>query len=261
MLRRCLERLTRRLVFRRQLPGEFDDAALYVSPAAGLRFIFTPMARIDPPLLTAAHNLVKTGDVIWDIGANIGLFALAAAVRSGRLGRVIAFEPDVWLVQLLRRTSAAQPAKNAPITVVPVAVASEVSLRSFSIASRSRACNALMEYGNSQMGEVEEQQVVAAFNLDWLLTRLPIPDVIKIDVEGAELEVLRNQSRILNQVRPVIICEVGSQSSDEITRLLTGASYSLFDGEKPSRAPQIVDRATWSTIAIPEEKRHRLEDC
>ena len=182
---------------------------------SGLRFIFRPMARIDPPLLMAAHKLVKTGDVIWDIGANIGLFAVAAAVRSGNRGKVIAFEPDVWLVQLLRRTSAAQPAKNAPITVVPVAVASGVSLRDFSIAVRSRACNALVEYGNTQMGGVEEQQVVAAFNLDWLLTRLPIPDLIKIDVEGAELEVLRNQSRILNQVRPVIICEVGSQSSEE----------------------------------------------
>jgi FkbM family methyltransferase len=249
------------LVLRRQLPGTFDNAALYVSPAAGLRFIFSPMARIDPPLLMAAYKLIKAGDVIWDIGANIGLFALAAAVRSGKRGTVIAFEPDVWLVQLLRRTSAAQPAQNAPITVVPVAVASEIALRRFSIAARSRACNALEEYGNSQMGGVEEQQVVAAFNLDWLLTKLPIPDVIKIDVEGAELEVLRNQSRILNQVRPVIICEVASQSSDEITRLLTGASYRLFDGGKPLRKPQIVDRATWSTIAIPEEKRHRLEDC
>ena len=199
--------------------------------------------------------------MIWDIGANIGLFALAAAVRSGERGKVIAFEPDVWLVQLLRRTSAAQPAKNAPITVVPVAVASEVSLRGFSIAARSRACNTLVEYGNSQMGGVEQQQVVASFNLDWLLTRLPIPDVIKIDVEGAELEVLRNQSRMLNQVRPVIICEVGSQSSDEITRLLTCASYHLFDGRKSLEDLQIVDHATWSTIAIPEEKRHRFDEC
>ena len=111
------------------------------------------------------------------------------------------------------------------------------------------------------MGGLEEQQVVAAFNLDWLLTRLPIPDVIKIDVEGAELEVLRNQSRMLNQVRPVIICEVGRSRVTKLRELLTCASYRLFDGQKPLRKLQIVDRATWSTIAIPEEKRHRLEDC
>src|ERR1700730_19278489 len=40
------------------------------------------MAEIDPSLLRRAADLVRRGDVIWDIGANIGLFALAAAVRS-----------------------------------------------------------------------------------------------------------------------------------------------------------------------------------
>jgi len=107
--RRILERLTRHLVYRRRLPAEFGNAALYVSPAAGLRFLFTPTSRIDPPLLLAAHKLIKRGDVVWDIGANIGLFALAAAVCADGQGEVIAFEPDTWLVQLLRRTSAVQP--------------------------------------------------------------------------------------------------------------------------------------------------------
>jgi hypothetical protein len=107
-IRRVIERLTKRLVFRRRLPAAFGSAALYVSPAAGLRFLFRPMSRIDPPLLLAAHKLVKKDDVIWDIGANIGLFSLAAAVCAGDQGEVIAFEPDTWLVQLLRRTSAVQ---------------------------------------------------------------------------------------------------------------------------------------------------------
>jgi len=108
------------------------------------------------------------------------------------------------------------------------------------------------------MGGLEEHHVVAAFNLDWLLSKLPMPDIIKIDVEGAELEVLSNQVRMLNEVRPLIVCEVGSNTTDEITKLLTSASYRLFDGEKPLMNAQIVNRATWSTIAIPEEKRHRL---
>jgi FkbM family methyltransferase len=171
---------------------------------------------------------------------------------------VIAFEPDAWIAQLLRRTSGAQPIAHARITVAPIAVASEVSLRSFSIAVRSRASNALSEYGSTQMGGVEEQHVVAAFNLDWLLSKLPIPDIIKIDVEGAELEVLSKQVRMLNEVRPVIVCEVGTNTADEITELLKSVSYCLFDGEKPLTNAQVVNRATWSTIAIPEEKKHRL---
>jgi FkbM family methyltransferase len=219
------------------------------------------MASIDPPLLMAAHKLVRAGDVIWDIGANIGLFSLAAAVCAGNRGEVVAFEPDVWLVQLLRRTSAVQPAAHARITVVPVAVACEISLRHFSIAVRSRASNALAGYGSSQMGGIEEQHIVATFNLDWLLATFRKPNVVKIDVEGAELEVLRNQHRILNEVRPVIICEVGSETADEITEVLTSASYCLFDGEKPLDKAQIINRATWSTIAIPEEKTGNFETC
>jgi Methyltransferase FkbM domain len=117
----------------------------------------------------------------------------------------------------------------------PLEASSEISLRQFSIATRSRASNALAEYGSSQMGGVQEQQMVAAFNLDWLVKKLPRPNIIKIDVEGAELEVLRGQPYMLNEVRPVILCEVGSQSADQITRILTSASYRLLDGERAER--------------------------
>jgi FkbM family methyltransferase len=170
-----------------QLPGD--------GPAAGLRYVFRPMANIGPLLSMAARTLVKRDDVIWDIGANVGLFSLAATVCAGDQGQVIAFEPDAWIAQLLRRTSRAQPIHNARITVVPVAVASEISLRSFSITVRSRASNALSEYGLTQMGGVKEQDLVSAFNLDWLLSNLPTSDIIKIDGEGAELEVQSNQVR------------------------------------------------------------------
>src|SRR5262249_25008297 len=161
----------------------------------------------------------------------------------GGSGLVIAFEPDIWLVQLLRRTNSVQPSTNARINVIAAAVASENALRSFSIAVRARAFNALAEYGRIQPGGEEESHMVAAFNLDWLLTKLPTPNVIKIDVEGAELEVLRHQSRLLDHVRPVIICEVGSEAADEVAEILTSASYRLFDGEKQLDPSQRVQFA------------------
>ena len=43
------------------------------------------------------HEMVRPGDVVWDIGANVGLFAFAAANRAGSSGQVIAVEPDLWL--------------------------------------------------------------------------------------------------------------------------------------------------------------------
>jgi len=51
VFRRILERSMRWLVFRRRLPAAFENAVLYVSPAAGLRYVFRPMANVDPPVV------------------------------------------------------------------------------------------------------------------------------------------------------------------------------------------------------------------
>jgi hypothetical protein len=143
-MRQTIERLTRNLVYRRKLPAQFGRAILYASPSAGLAYLFKSVSDIDPPLLKLVDELVKPQDVIWDIGANLGLFTLCAAVRSGEGGAVFAFEPNVWLVRPLRKTSRIHPSSYAPVTIIPVAVASNVSLRNFSIASRARASNALL---------------------------------------------------------------------------------------------------------------------
>ena len=212
------------------------------------------MRSIDPALLACAEQFVRPGDVVWDVGANVGLFSAAAAVRAGANGRVIAFEPDVELVRLLRRSSENWDPSMAPMSALPVAVASESGVRAFNIAGRSRASNALAEYGHSEMGGVAQRQLVPAFNLDRLLTQLPPPQLIKIDVEGAEIEVVAGQDQMLNHVRPVFICEVASRNSAAITAIFVSMSYRLYNGEKQFVAHQPVERASWSTVAIPQEK-------
>ena len=256
-LRSWAERLTRSLWFKRRLPPPFDSASIYVSPSAGLGYAFKSMASIDPLLLRCAETFVRPGDTVWDIGANVGLFAVAAAARAGAQGQIVAFEPDVWLAQLLRRTNEIRPSSSAPMTIVPAAVAKDIAIRDFAMAARARSSNALAEYGGSQMGGVTKRHSVPAFNLDWLLTQLPAPNLIKIDVEGAELEVLRGQSLMLEKVRPVILCEVGSANADAITALLTAARYRLYDGERPLEPNNSIDHAAWSTVALPVEHSDR----
>jgi FkbM family methyltransferase len=253
-----LERTTRNWVFRRNLGPDFGNAPLFVTPSAGLKYLLKPRSRIDPSLLRCARELVRAGDVVWDIGANIGLFTFAAAARAGKDGKVVAVEPDAWIVQLLRRSCAIQAPSSSSVTVVPVAVGSDVSLRYFSIAVRSRASNALVGYGNTQMGGEAERQLVVTVNLDWLLTWLPAPNMIKIDVEGAELEVLKDQSRMLTEIRPIILCEVGSKNAEAIGGILKNSSYVLFDGEKTLVNAQPSNRAPWSTVAVPNEALLRL---
>jgi FkbM family methyltransferase len=253
-IREAIERATQSLVYWRRLPAEFHRAPLLVSPSAGLKYLFKRMNSIDPPLLRNARELVRSGDIVWDIGANIGLFTFAAASMAGSKGAVVAFEPDTWLISLLARSRRAQPEQSGAVTIVPAAVASDISLRRFRLASRSRASNALSGYGHSQIGTVREECTVPTFNLDWLLETLPMPRIIKCDVEGAEVEVFRDQHKMLTEVRPIIICEVCGEAEAEIARVLTGADYRLFDGEKSIVGQVERKQASWSTLAIPAEQ-------
>ena len=110
-----------------------------------------------------------------------------SSLGSGRRRSGISVQTLVYFRRL--------PAAHARITVVPIAMASDISLRRPRLESVQRPVA-------SQMGGVEEQHLVATFNLDWLLARFRTPNIVKIDAEGAEREVLRNQHRILNEVRP-----------------------------------------------------------
>lgn len=257
--RLIVERMTRSLVYRRHLPPEDGGAPVFVSPSAGLRYLFRPMRQVDPRLLANARTLVQPNDVVWDIGANIGLFAIAAAARAGRGGQVVAFEPDTWLVELLARSVALQPPASAPILVVPVAVAAAVALRRFLIARRSRASNALAGHGHSQAGGVAETRMVPTFPLDWLLDHLPAPSVVKCDVEGAEAEVFRGQTALLTKIRPTILCEVGEPAAEAVTEIFRVSGYRLFDGDAEAGRLAATQRATWNTIAIPEEKVEKVD--
>ena len=223
---------------------------MYVSGSAGLKYLLRPMDRVDPTLCSLARELVQPRHVVWDVGANIGLFAFSAAHYAGVDGRVIAFEPDAWLVQLLRRSTGLQPPSSAPVQVVPVAVAASCDLRTFNLASRSRATNYLAGYGSTEAGSIREVQTVAAVSIDWLADRLPPPDVLKIDVEGAELEVLTGAARLLETRRPRIVCEVSAPRSPGVTALLHGYGYRLYDGEVPSAHRKPLPEAPWNTVAI-----------
>lgn len=251
MLRSLVERATRSLRFRRRLPAAFGRIPIWVSPSAGLRYLFRGMSDIDPVILRLVLEFIATDSVVWDVGANVGLFSFTAAFKAGPRGLVVALEPDLLLVQLLRRSSRIQPPASAPVRVIPVAVAESVDLRNFCIASRARSTNFLSGYGTTQTGGTAEEQITLTVTLDWLAERFPLPDILKIDVEGAELEVLRGAKSLFQRKRPVVLCEVGSESSPDVTAFLSSLGYQIFDGEVPKERREVLCSAPWCTVAVP----------
>jgi len=252
VIRSLLERLSRGRVLRRKLPPEHGRHALYVSPDAAMKLWKRDLGAADPFLLKIAAGLVKPGMTVWDVGANVGIFAFAAAFAAGPSGRVLAVEADGWLAELLRRSAREAPPSYAPVEILATAVADAPGTVELCIARRGRAGNHLSSVpGSTQTGGVREVLRVPAVTLDGLLDRSPAPQVLKIDTEGAELLCLRGAGRLLREVRPVVLCEIGEENAREAGDLLRGYGYKLFDAASFPDGPPI-DQPAWNTLALPD---------
>ena len=234
------------------MPPPFGTQKIYVSTEGGLRY-GGPLGRVDPTLLNAASQLVHPGMRVWDIGANLGLFAVAAGARVGRSGSVVAVEPDPWLARILQRTTALN---GTGVRVIQAAVASSPGPREFVIANRSRSTNYLLGYGTTQTGGVRSTLSVATTTLDLLADECGLPDLIKIDVEGAEAEVLAGAAHVLAS-RPTLIIEVADENADVIGDTLRTFGYVFTDLD----TNEPVQRPTPNTLArVAEPERNETPD-
>ena len=246
MIRRLAERLARGRILRRTILVAGQRVPIYISPDAQLKYLKPGARAFDADLLVLAEQHLSADAVVWDVGANVGTFAVAAAAVAQR-GQVFAIEADIWLAGLLRRT-AAEPAYGGRIQVVPCAVAATAGVARFVIAARGRASNALeISGGRSQMGGVREVVLVPTLSLDTLLESLPAPTFVKIDVEGAELAVLEGAARLLREVRPKVYIEVDESLAEEVYARFADHGYDALD-PTDSRP---IERCIENTLFVP----------
>jgi len=77
--RRWVERLSRGWTYRRRLPTPFESVKIWVTPDACLAYLKPGRGWCDSELLDMADRHITPGSTVWDIGANVGIFAAAAA--------------------------------------------------------------------------------------------------------------------------------------------------------------------------------------
>lgn len=253
VIRQAAERVLGPLVFNRRLPQSSGNGLIRVSTRiGGLKFLFRSSDQWDPELLSIAKSMVSPGDHVWDVGANVGLFAAAAAFHSGVKGSVLAIEADLDVIALLQETARKSTTDRASITVLPVAISDTQSVLSFAIARRARAANSIAGFGSTQTGGVSEVRTLPSMSLDSLLEHFPKPNLLKIDVEGAELLVLAGARKVLEEIQPKIYCEVAASTRDAACASLAALGYTLYDGEGYGQGRRnAVSDTTCNIVAIP----------
>ncbi len=144
-------------------------------------------------------ELLRAGSTFWDVGAHVGFFTLLASRLVGERGHVQAFEP---LDANRARLDAALDLNGARnVTVHGCAVAARSGERMIYAHGASNMWTLVRERGEHESVRVECQ------SLDELAGAVGPPDLIKIDVEGAEVEALRGGRELLEQYRPALILE------------------------------------------------------
>ena len=202
--------LQRRLVSH-VLAGEPFIHAINAGPAAGLRFEVTlPMDKAiwagtcEPLFAAAIADGVKQGDVCYDIGGYRGYMTGVMALAGA--SRVIVFEPLPENQAALRRLCALNPQLTIELQSFAVGDSDgTIELKVMPDASMGKLVTSSFQAGVPFAAVID----VTIRRLDTLVAsrEIPPPNLIKIDVEGAEMDVLRGAAQVLRASRPRIFLE------------------------------------------------------
>ena len=179
----------------------------------------------------------KSGDVVIDVGAHTGWYAIQCARQVGTTGRVIALEPDLSNREQLERNLALNGIQGCKI--VPLAAWSESGSIRWSSGDVSVWHRIDEEHGSGTMQTISLDEIasqLALSRVDW----------IKFDIEGAETKALEGARHILEEFRPALFIEI-HQTLQPVKSVLGALGYSVekaeFD-EAPDRHGWILARAT-----------------
>ena len=162
------------------------------------------------------ERLVQPGQVIFDIGANVGYYTLLASILTGVTGKVVAFEPLPQNVYYLKEHLRLNHVQN--VDIIEGAVAEHGGQVSFAQGQSNS------EGHIAEKGELH----VKTYGLDELFEAgtVPHPDILKIDVEGGEVAVLLGAQRLLAQMHPTILLATHSPAwQAQCCDLLSAGGY------------------------------------
>lgn len=207
-----------------------------------------------PEIWDSLSPALSEGSVFLDVGAHIGYFSMKAARKVGSTGHVLSFEPNPETLWLLRDNVAANNAQN--VVVEPVACTDHEQTLTLYAASivNTGASSLARQNADISAGEAPRPYSVRGRMIDDVVRELNLTrvDAIKVDVEGAELSVLRGAFETLKRFHPKLIVEMAPSqlasfqtTVDDLTVLIKAAGYNRS---------KLLDDTDWEWTA--QDARH-----
>jgi FkbM family methyltransferase len=195
---------------------------------AAARFVYD-----EPETVWWIDNVVQADDCVWDVGANVGLYALYAASRLGPGGQVVAFEPGADNYAALTRNAALNPMATR-VSCYCLALSDETRAAELHMTSQD-AGRAAHVFGRAEEGLTAEArphtQSAIGFTADAFVAQFGVraPDHVKIDVDSIEERIIRGGAKAFAGARSLIveinIGESGAGHKDSLRQAIAALGF------------------------------------
>ena len=212
----------------------------------------TVLGNYEMPVQEVFLQYLKPKDIFYDIGANVGFFTILAAKIVGHEGKVYAFEPEAANVAVLRRNTELNGFSQ--VKVIEKAVSDTTGIKKLWL---TEYCGAHSIAPVGTKFDPKKYTTVNTVSIDDLLQQKKIepPTLVKIDVEGAEINVLHGMSQTIQKWQPIIIYEVDDEKKEGLLNKQTKIdNFLLAHGYKIKYLEASYPESSWNVehaIAIP----------
>lgn len=172
----------------------------------------------EPETIQTLSRLIQPCDVVLDIGANIGAITLPLARYVGEFGHVIAFEPTAWAYEKLEKNLSLNPHLYQRVKAEQIMLLETAQqVPDFVYSSWNLTAEEDHSTHPQHKGRLMTTNGVIGMSLDQYLEENPIDklDLIKLDVDGYELPVLKGARKTISFYRPKIILEMAPHVQEE----------------------------------------------
>ncbi len=196
----------------------FFDEKMHIVLPAGMDLHLLGLKSHDSELRLARYliNTLNEGDTFVDLGAHFGYFSLLASKIVGEKGKVYAFDASASTFQVLAKNLVGHKNIDAFHLAISDRSGKKLSFYEFPVLYSEFNSRFTSQYeGESWYKKIKPKKIVVnSVTLDHFLSRFRgKPHLIKLDLEGGELDALRGMTATLKTVRPQIVMEFSSQAS------------------------------------------------